>query len=75
MAIYGNAADIRFGNGPAFTFTYGPSDHVPLSGIYRCDACGHEVAANRGDPLPPQNRHQHSLILGPVRWRPVVVTD
>jgi hypothetical protein len=74
MAVYNQAANLRFGNGPAFDYVYGPSQTVPLSGIYRCDGCGREIAANKGDPLPPQNHHQHPPLAGPVRWRPLVVT-
>ena len=74
MAIFGNANHLRFGDGPAFNHTYSPAAPVPLSGIYRCDGCGREIAANRGDPLPPQNHHQHPLYAGPVKWRPLVVT-
>jgi hypothetical protein len=48
---------------------YGPADKVPVSGIYKCTGCKKEITSNAGDPFPPQNHHQHTLSLGPVRWK------
>lgn len=42
------------------------------SGIYRCVHCGDEIAANKGNPLPPQNHHQHNP-PAPIRWKLVAV--
>ena len=31
-----------------------------------------EIAANKGNPLPPQNHHQHSTSQGKIRWRKIL---
>lgn len=46
-----------------------PGETVPVSGIYRCTGCRKEIAANAGDPLPPQNKHQHADEDGPIEWK------
>jgi len=33
------------------TFT-GPGKETPYSGVYRCEGCGHEIAANQGTRCP-----------------------
>jgi hypothetical protein len=48
-----------------------PGATVPHSGIYRCNACGDEIASNKGDPFPPQNHHQHTS-GSPIRWQLLV---
>lgn len=48
-----------------------PGDIVPDSGIYRCVNCGDEIAANKGNPLPPQNHHQHAQ-GSPIKWKLLV---
>lgn len=48
--------------------TYHPGDMVPVSGIFRCAGCGHEVCCNKADPFPPQNHHQHTPSQGKIRW-------
>jgi hypothetical protein len=50
-------------------------DEVPLSGIYRCEGCGREISANKEDPFPPQNHHQHATSQGKIRWRLIVRTS
>lgn len=47
---------------------YVPGD----SGIYRCVNCGDEIAANKGNPLPPQNHHQHQNQMLPIKWKLLV---
>lgn len=47
----------------------GPGQKVPVSGIYRCLGCQREIAANQGDPFPPQNHHQHQSAEGDIRWK------
>lgn len=54
---------------------YGPSEKVPVSGIYRCLGCNKEVTSNDGDPFPPQNHHQHTKEQGTVRWKLNVRTN
>lgn len=43
----------------AYDHDWKPGSVPPNSGIYRCKNCGDEIAANKGNPLPPQNHHQH----------------
>jgi hypothetical protein len=62
------------GTEPVWRTDYAPGDIVPLSGIYRCQACRKEVTSNAGDPFPPQNHHQHPQ-AGAVRWRLLVWTN
>lgn len=54
---------------------YGPSETVPVSGIYRCLGCNREVTSNDGDPFPPQNHHQHTKDQGSIRWKLNVRTN
>jgi hypothetical protein len=54
---------------------HGPSDPVPMSGIYKCQGCKKEVTCNEGDKFPPQNHHQHTEAQGPIRWRLNVRTN
>lgn len=51
-----------------FDLTMGPSIKTPHSGIYRCEHCSREIASNAGNPLPPQNHHQHPG-RQPIAWR------
>lgn len=55
-----------------FDKTYSPGDATPHSGIYRCTKCGDTIAANVGNPLPPQNHHQHAPNLGAIIWKLLV---
>ena len=48
-------------------------DRTPLSGIYRCEACGREDACDTGDPLRPEKHAQHDPSRGAVKWRLTVV--
>jgi hypothetical protein len=69
MALYKYQQFIQASQDPAFDQIYSPGQAPPHSGIYRCEGCGDEVAANAGNPLPPQNHHQHSTQQGSIRWR------
>ena len=51
---------------------YSPGDICQNSGIYRCEVCTDEIASNKGNPLPPQNHHQHRPGQGPIRWKLIV---
>lgn len=63
------------GNKDWWKAEFGPSDTVPVSGIYRCLGCGREVTCNDGDRFPPQNHHQHSPAQGSIRWKLNVRTN
>lgn len=62
-------------NDLAFDTIHHPSQSVPHSGIYKCDGCNHEIAANENDPFPPQNHHQHNVQQGSIRWKLVAATQ
>jgi hypothetical protein len=71
MAIYKDATKLSHSDHAAFDAELSPGTVVSNSGIYRCHACGDEIAANKGNPLPPQNHHQHSPPR-PIAWRLLV---
>lgn len=52
-----------------FDLTFGPGAETPHSGIYGCIGCKKEIASNGGNPLPPQNHHQHAMAQGGIRWK------
>lgn len=49
-----------------------PGVGTPQSGIYRCKGCGAAIASNAGNPLPPQNHHEHTPAQREIRWRLIV---
>lgn len=69
MALYKDAQYFSQSTDAAFDIVATPGQQTPHSGIYRCEGCGHEVASNAGNPLPPQNHHQHAVEQGAIRWR------
>lgn len=74
MAFYKNKDYLTFSSHAAFDQLHNPGAATPYSGIYRCERCGHEDACNAGNPLPPQNHHQHSP-PAPIQWRLIVGTQ
>jgi hypothetical protein len=73
MAQYKHGEYLSKGDSEEYDKDYGPGVKVPNSGIYRCQGCGREIAANEGgDPFPAQNRHQHTAQQGTIRWRLLV---
>ena len=51
-----------------------PGTITPVSGIYRCEACGYEAVSTEGHPLPPTMiclSHGAGWVCnhGLVRWR------
>lgn len=75
MALYKNAAFLASSSSEAFDKIYTPGTATPHSGIYRCIGCGDEIASNAGNPLPPQNHHQHNTSQGDVRWQMIVYSQ
>ncbi len=69
MASYKDKSVLVQNDSAEFDKIYNPGMHAPHSGIYRCQACGLEVASNEGQPLPPQNVHPHPA---PIKWRLIV---
>ena len=74
MAWYKYAQVLQPHSHAVFDQILGPGQATPLSGIYRCEGCGHEATANAGNPLPPQNHHQHSQAQGQIKWRLIVMS-
>jgi hypothetical protein len=71
VALYKYPQNITQSDGAAFDADFGPGTVMANSGIYRCKNCGDEIAANKNQPLPPQNHHQHANGL-PIRWQLLV---
>jgi len=75
MALYRYPQYIALANpNDVFDTFYEPGARTPLSGIYRCEGCGHEVVHTHDRPLPPQNHHTHRDTRVAIQWR-LVVTD
>lgn len=72
MAQYKYSHYLNQNNHSGYDNLWSPGDICADSGIYRCEACGDEIASNKGNPLPPQNHHQHRPGLGTIRWRLIV---
>lgn len=68
MVLYKNGNHFQQSNHNAFDIERTPGSVPVDSGIYRCVHCGDEIAANKGQPLPPQNHHQHTT-SSPIRWK------
>ena len=74
MAIYKYDKYLKQSSHQAYDEIHQPGQSAPHSGIYRCEGCGLNDACNRGQPLPPQNHHQHTVQQGKIRWRLIVAT-
>ena len=72
MAFYKYAKYLSLSDDVKFDTLHNPGADTPHSGLYRCEGCGREIAANSGNPLPPQNHHQHTASQGHIRWRLIV---
>lgn len=73
MALYVDTSRVKQVNQQeAFQKKYGPGEKVPHSGIYKCINCNSEIAANAGDPFPPQNNTQHPKHEGKIEWQLLV---
>ena len=72
MALYKHAQYLKENTNRAFDEIHHPGFTTPHSGIYRCEGCGHEIASNADNPLPPQNHHQPTTAQGTIRWRLIV---
>lgn len=65
MAIYTENRHFRRSSGfdisEAFRKKYQPGTRTTFSGIYRCDLCGSELVCKKGDVLPFDHQHTHSM--------------
>ena len=59
----------------AFDTHLSPGTTAENPGIYRCVVCGDEIGTAKGHTLPPQNHHQHTPGLGPIRWQLLVYAE
>ena len=75
MAVYKHGNLLKPSQDAAFDRDQTPGDRAAFSGIFRCPGCGREVAANEGQPLPPQNHHQHGPGQGFIKWRLTVYAE
>jgi hypothetical protein len=69
MANYKNPKFLATSTSADFDKLHAPGSHAPYAGIYKCHACGHEIAIAEGHVLPPQTHPQHPANLGPIQWR------
>lgn len=72
MAQYKYQAYLNQFDNAAYDTLHRPGEICHNSGIYRCESCGDEIAANKGDPFPPQNHHQHAPGKGAIQWKLIV---
>lgn len=72
MALYKYGQFLQQENHTAFDGQIPPGTAAANPGIYRCTACGDEIAIAKGHTLPPQNHHQHTYGLGAIRWQLIV---
>lgn len=75
MALYRYSQFLKLNEHAEFDRLYKPGDNCPNSGIYRCEACGDEIASNKGNPFPPQNHHQHQPGKGAIQWKLIVFSE
>lgn len=72
MALYKNSLHVKASTDTAFDSKHAPGSAAPHPGIYRCTACGDEIAIAGGHVLPPQNHKQHSPTSGKIEWQLLV---
>jgi len=72
MAQYKYGQHLNKSEHEAYDMVFSPGTVVTNSGIYRCRNCGDEIAANKNNPLPPQNHHQHTDRQKPIEWQLLV---
>jgi hypothetical protein len=57
-----------------FDTEHSPGVSAPDPGIYRCIACGDEIAIAGGHTLPPQNHRQHDKDAS-IKWKLLVMAE
>lgn len=78
MALYADSTKVKRTTKPELSHwkaVHGPGSEVEYSGIYECQVCKREIAANKGDKFPPQNKSQHGPDCRNVQWKLVVRTN
>jgi hypothetical protein len=74
MAMYKYQRFLTPNQEGAFDGMHGPGQPTPVSGIYRCTGCGHEVTSVFGKTMPPQDHHTHTWQQGAIAWQLIVAT-
>lgn len=69
MAYYKYGHFLRQEGSAEYDVVHEPGVNTPISGIYRCEGCGHSVTSIKDRPLPHQNHHKHTAAQGPIGWR------
>lgn len=72
MALYKHGQHFQQSDHEAFDKKHAPGIAAPHPGIYRCTACGDEIAIAGGHILPPQNHRQHNPSSGKIEWQLLV---
>jgi hypothetical protein len=72
MAQYKYPQYLKHGDSTAYDALHSPGATAENAGIYRCAACGDEIAIAKGHTLPPQNHHQHAPGVGKIQWQLIV---
>jgi hypothetical protein len=72
MAQYKYGQHLKQKDHSAYDTKYSPGQEAINPGIYRCVACGDEIAIAKGHTLPPQNHHQHKPGAGKIEWQLLV---
>lgn len=57
----------------AFDDIHAVGDVAPLSGLYRCEACGTSTVRYSGEPLPGPEKHPAHDQDAPILWRLIVM--
>jgi hypothetical protein len=72
MALYKYSHYLTRVTDPRFDPALEPGTIAPHCGIYQCQGCGHEIASNAGNSLPPADHHEHEPEQGALLWRLIV---
>ncbi|BCZ76075.1 hypothetical protein [Komagataeibacter phage phiKX1] len=58
MPFYKNGNYFTKKENDEFSTPHNVNTDAPLSGIYRCTLCGHEIVIDKGRNLPPDGDHK-----------------
>ncbi len=56
----------------AYDTAHAPGSAAPRPGVYRCSACGDEIALAKGHALPSEHHHPHAPGQGTIVWKLLV---
>jgi len=75
MAQYKYREHLIQSSSAAFDTRHAPGTTVANPGIYRCPACGDEIAVAKGKTLPSLDHHQHQPGQGKFEWQLLVYAE